>query len=235
MIVPNDQPIRVFIAHEDPVLSLGLAAALNRQAGIQAELAGPTGSHPEEGADVHLVDYEAALTLAMAKTADGRYPAPTRVLALTARNSEHEIREALEAGVHGYLMMGCTLAELTEGVRALAQGKRYLSAEIAQRMADSVTRQALTARESDVLRLLALGCCNKAIARDLDISVGTVKAHMKGLMGKLDASSRTQAVSIAVARGLVRQTHAPKSLSVPLSFASLKQGIPNIWHSVSAA
>ena len=74
---------------------------------------------------------------------------------------------------------------------------------MAQKMADSLTRDALTARESDVLHLLALGHCNKSIARDLAITVGTVKGHLRAIFSKLQASSRTEAVGIAARRGLV--------------------------------
>ena len=71
-----------------------------------------------------------------------------------------------------------TFDDLLEGIRALAQGQRYLSLAAAQRMADSMTREHLTGRESDVLRLLVQGCCNKTIARQLEIAVGTVKSRL---------------------------------------------------------
>jgi DNA-binding NarL/FixJ family response regulator len=80
-------------------------------------------------------------------------------------------------------------------------------------MADSLTREALTAREAEVLDLLACGQCNKSIARQLDIAVGTVKAHVKAIMAKLDASSRTQAVSVAAQRGLVSLAQRPAAFA----------------------
>jgi len=125
------------------------------------------------------------------------------VLVVTPHGREHEVRLALDSGVHGYLLLGCPVDELAAGVRMLGQGRRYLGMEVSQRMADSLTREALTARETEVLRLLARGLCNKSIAARLTIGVGTVKAHVRGIMGKLDASSRTQVVSIAAQRGLV--------------------------------
>jgi DNA-binding NarL/FixJ family response regulator len=113
------------------------------------------------------------------------------------------VRGALEQGVHGYLPLDRGIDEFVHGVRTVARGSRYLAPSTAQCMADSLTREALTAREAEVLDLLACGECNKSIARQLDIAVGTVKAHVKAIMGKLDASSRTQAVSVAAQRGLV--------------------------------
>lgn len=182
--------IQVLVAHPDPLLALGLAAALAPQPGIALV--------PSGAADVVLTDYAGGLAWAAAPA--GR--APARILVLAAQDREQEVRTALERGVHGYLLAGSRVDDLLEGIRALAQGQRYLSLAAAQRMADSMTREHLTGRESDVLGLLVQGCCNKTIARQLEIAVGTVKAHVKGIMAKLQANSRTQVVSIAMARGL---------------------------------
>ncbi|RZA34551.1 MAG: response regulator transcription factor [Lysobacteraceae bacterium] len=86
---------------------------------------------------------------------------------------------------------------------ALAR-QRYLSESMTRSVADSLTRESLTGRETDVLQLLAQGCCNKSIARKLGIGVGTVKTHVKGVMSKLDATARTHAVVVATQRGLIR-------------------------------
>ncbi|CAN7733321.1 response regulator transcription factor [Pseudorhodoferax sp. LjRoot39] len=187
--------IQVLVAHPDPLLALGLAAALGQQSGIEVVSSG--------AAQVVLTDYAGGLALAGTVRAGARPGrAPARVLVLAAQDREQEVRTALERGVHGYLLAGSRVDEVVEGIRALAQGQRYLSLAAAQRMADSMTREHLTGRESDVLGLLVQGCCNKTIARQLEIAVGTVKAHVKGIMSKLQASSRTQVVSIAMARGL---------------------------------
>lgn len=198
----NTQPasrIQVLVSHPDPLLALGLAAAIGQQPGIAVLDDAAQGP----GADVVLTDYAGGLALATARSGLRPGHAPARILVLAAQDREQEVRTALERGVHGYLLAGSRVEEVVEGIRALAQGQRYLSLAAAQRMADSMTREHLTGRESDVLGLLVQGCCNKTIARQLEIAVGTVKAHVKGIMSKLHASSRTQAVSIAVARGLV--------------------------------
>jgi DNA-binding NarL/FixJ family response regulator len=146
-----------------------------------------------------------------------------RILVMTGRDREHEVRFALEQGVHGYLPVGCTLQELSAAVLALGRGSRYLSVTAATRMADSLGRESLTQREAEVLGLLACGECNKSIARRLDIAIGTVKAHVKSIMDKLDADSRTQAVSIANERGLVEVARAspPPSLTRSLWSAAM--------------
>ena len=99
---------------------------------------------------------------------------------------------------------------------ALANGGRYLSRGVAQRMVDSLTDESLTSREIQVLQLVVAGESNNAIARWLQIGVGTVKSHMNAIMTKLDARSRTQAAAIAVTRGLVgeRMPISPGSFSL---------------------
>ena len=187
--------IKVLLMHADPLLALGLAAALQQQRDVQL-----CGSALER-ADVVIADYPTGRQLAAGRRRgmDGE----ARILVVTMQDREQEVRAALEGGVHGYVLLGASVDELLQGVRSLAQGGRYLSQAVVQRMADSLTREALTARETDVLRLLARGDCNKSIARELDIAVGTVKAHVKGILNKLEASCRTQAASIAAQRGLV--------------------------------
>ena len=183
--------------HPDPLLSLGLTTALRQQQGINVRLAAD--GSDQLRADVVVTNYEHGLRLASMDDADHG-----RVLVITLQDREQEVRVALEAGVHGYLLVGCRVEEVLEGIRALARGQRYMCTAVAQRIADSMARKSLTSRESEVLELLAGGHCNKEIARHLDIALGTAKAHVKGIMSKLEASSRTQAVSIAVTRGLVR-------------------------------
>ena len=102
----------------------------------------------------------------------------------------------------------------------MANGLRYVSRSVAQRMADSLARTSLTLRETEVLSLAAGGESNKAIARDLAIKSGTVKSHMSSIMSKLGASSRTHAASIAAARGLVEDWSKSCRRRVPDESAS---------------
>lgn len=193
--------IQVLVAHPDPLLALGLAAVLGQASGI--DVLSPHADGCGAVADVVLTDYPGGLALAPVCAGVRPGQPPARILVLAAQEREQEVRTALERGVYGYLMAGSRAEEVVEGVRALALGQRYLSQAAAQCMADSMTRAHLTGRELDVLGLLVQGCCNKSIARQLEIAVGTVKAHVKGIMSKLHASSRTQVVGIAAARGLV--------------------------------
>ena len=105
-------------------------------------------------------------------------------------------------------MADASLEETLRGVRAVAQGQRFLSAAVADRVAASFVYAPLTPRETDVLDGLGAGHCNKAIARQLGISVGTVKAHVSAIMDKMNAGSRTGAVRVAAQRGLLAGLHA---------------------------
>jgi two-component system NarL family response regulator len=212
MNLANLRRLNVMVMHPDPIVCAGLVAALGRHANFTMRVHGD--EDPDSGAspvDVVIADYETAMFLAdPAATIDTRLD-QARILALTARDGEADIRRAIEAGVRGYLLLGATLDELADGVRALGSGTRFVSPAVAQRMADSLARVTLTTRENDVLRLVATGRSNKEIARLLAIELGTVKSHVSAIMSKLGAASRTQAASIAVTRGLVADVrfHAP--------------------------
>lgn len=106
--------------------------------------------------------------------------------------------------VHRDAVMAAGLRAILAACPALLLGRRFLSAAVTRSVADSLGREHLSGRETDVLQLLAEGCCNKTIARRLGIGVGTVKTHVKGVMSKLDATARTHALVVATQRGLVR-------------------------------
>lgn len=209
--VSTRTPVRVMLS--EPLIAMGIAAALSDHPAIAVRVvAAEAGAADVPAGAVVVADYAQGLQLARAFAGRSRQSSPPapRVLVMTGRDREHEVRLALELGVYGYLPVGCTLDELTDAVLALARGTRYLSSTAAMRMADSLGREALTLRENEVLGLLACGECNKSIARRLDIAIGTVKAHVKSIMEKLEAGSRTQAVTIASQRGLVEvAAHAP--------------------------
>lgn len=197
----------ILVMHAEPLIAVGLAAALRQQPGFEVHLHG-VDDVDDMDFDVVVVDYLDGLQLAAINGRRSSALKGAKVLVMTTHDREHEVRLALEAGVHGYLLSGCSIQELVAGVRALGTGARYLCLAVAQRMAESLTREALTPREAEVLRLLVRGQCNKSIACQLKIAVGTVKAHVKAIMGKLDASSRTEAASVATQRGLIDE-HSP--------------------------
>ena len=194
----------VFLMHADALVRAGLSAALRQHAGFDTFVEGSDDTDWDlPRIDVIVTDYDNAMRLAGSVEGALDTTAAARTLVVTTNDREADIRRAIEAGIYGYILLGGPMAELIEGVTAVANGLRYLSRSVAQRMADSLTRASLTSREVQVLSLVALGASNKAIARELRIEMRTVKSHMTSIMSKLGATSRTQAAGIAAARGLV--------------------------------
>jgi two-component system NarL family response regulator len=201
-LVQQGEQVRVVIAHADPIVSAGLAALLGANGDMQITVTNSeAASHA--GADVVVLDHRNGLEH-MRRAANAHHgEQQPRVLIVTQLEREWEVRTAMMAGVHGYLLQNSDPEQLLTAVRTLSRGMRYLSAELSRCVADSFTRIGLTSRETDVLQLLAQGQCNKSIARELGIGVGTVKTHVKGLFDKLGATARTHAVVLATRRGLV--------------------------------
>jgi DNA-binding NarL/FixJ family response regulator len=192
------EKVKVLIAHGDPLISAGLEATVSRLRDFEP-VAGPSNLRLPV-ADVVIADYESGLRLIASGGALSR-----RVLILTHSDSEAKICHALEQGARGYLLLGCSLQDLSDGLRSVHLGGIALGPLVASRIADRMKQQALTRREGDILRHMMLGMSNKAIALKLALAVGTVKTHVKSVLEKLDASSRTQAVSIAQRRGILRE------------------------------
>ena len=127
-----------------------------------------------------------------------------RIIVLSTYVSDEEIYAALQAGAMAYLVKSVDREELTQAIRKAAAGRRHIPAEVAARLADRRSRAHLSARELDVLRLLVGGKRNREIASVLDITEGTVKLHVSSILGKLGVVDRTEAVTVALQRGIVQ-------------------------------
>jgi DNA-binding NarL/FixJ family response regulator len=123
---------------------------------------------------------------------------------LTTFEGDVEIHRALQAGARGYVLKSMPPKDLVEVIRQVHAGKKRVPPEVAAQLAEHLSDEALTEREVEVLRHLAGGNRNRDIAERLFISEETVKVHVKHLMEKLGASDRTQAVAIAVRRGIIQ-------------------------------
>lgn len=127
-----------------------------------------------------------------------------RFVMLSTYVCDEEIYGALHAGAMAYLVKSVQRDELLIAIRKAAAGQRHIPAEVAARLADRVAGSQLSARELEVLRLLVTGRRNREVATALDITEGTVKLHVSSILGKLGAGDRTEAVTIALQRGIVR-------------------------------
>src|SRR5215510_920200 len=126
-----------------------------------------------------------------------------RVVVLSTYKGDIQATRALKAGAQAYLLKSTLRQDLLETVRDVHAGRRRIGREIAEQLADHVSDDALTAREVEVLRLVAEGNSNKIIADCLSISEDTVKGHVKSILSKLGANDRTHAVTIGLKRGII--------------------------------
>jgi DNA-binding NarL/FixJ family response regulator len=126
-----------------------------------------------------------------------------RIVVLTTYAGDAHAAAALKAGAAGYMLKSLVRKELIDTIRAVHAGKRRVPPEIATEIAEHVADDALTEREVEVLSRVAAGKSNKLIAAELDLSEETVKTHMKSILPKLNAADRTQAVMIALKRGIL--------------------------------
>jgi DNA-binding NarL/FixJ family response regulator len=126
-----------------------------------------------------------------------------RIIVLTTYRGDVQVLRALKAGARGYLLKGLLRKELLETIRAVHAGLRRIPPELAVELAGHAADEALSAREIDVLRLIAGGNSNKVIAAQLSITEETVKGHVKNILAKLSANDRTHAVTIGLKRGII--------------------------------
>jgi DNA-binding NarL/FixJ family response regulator len=129
--------------------------------------------------------------------------ADARVIALTSYEGDADIYRALDAGACGYLIKDMTGSDVVAAIRTAAAGKRVIPAPVAMRLAEFTPRVDLTPREVEVLGLAAKGLRNRDIARVIGRTEETVKVHLKHVMSKLGAADRTEAVTIAIQRGII--------------------------------
>lgn len=200
MLMPT--AIRVRVAHPEPLVHRGMVATLRADSRFHVDEQRPGGGDQPVAEAVPLQVLVTDLPLGVTAALHRGSAAPA-VLVLSHLHGELSVRGALERGVKGYLTHDCLPEQLVDAVMAVARGQRYLQGSVVQRLADTFAQDLPTPREVDVLRLMATGLCNKAIAAELNIGCGTVKTHIKALLDKLDAPTRTAAADIAKRRGLL--------------------------------
>jgi two-component system NarL family response regulator len=155
--------------------------------------------------DVTLMDVRLPGISGIAATEAIRTDFPdARIIVLSTYISDEEVYAALKVGAMAYLVKSVAREELIQAVRKAAAGRRHVPADLAARLADRMSRASLSSRELDVLRLLVGGKRNREIASALDITEGTVKLHVSSILGKLGAVDRTEAVTVALQRGLIQ-------------------------------
>jgi len=201
--------IRVFSVDDHPLLREGIATVINGQPDMQVVAQACNGREAIEGfrehkPDVSLMDLMLPDMSGIDAIIAIRTKLPeARIIMLTTIEHDNEIQRALAAGARSYLLKSMPPRDLAETIRQVHAGKKRIPPEVAARLAEHFSEEALTQREVEVLQRLIAGNRNRDIAQHLFISEETVKAHMKHIMEKLGASDRTQAITIAVQRGII--------------------------------
>jgi DNA-binding NarL/FixJ family response regulator len=201
--------IRILSVDDHPLISEGIAAIINSQPDMAlisqaATAAEAIQKYREHKPDVTLMDLRlpdlSGIDAMIAIRAE--FP-DARVIMLTTFEGDVEIQRALHAGARGYLLKNMPPSEMLDVIRQVHAGRKRVPAEVAAQLTDHMGDETLTAREIEVLRKVGGGNRNKDIADMLFISEETVKVHIKHIMEKLGAKDRTQAITIAVRRGII--------------------------------
>ncbi len=210
MLTPPAKSIRILVADDHPIVRQGLVAILNDQPDMHVVAEVDNGQQAIAQYRIHQPDVS-ILDLQMPKvggveaiiTIRSEFP-QAAIIMFSIYETDEDVYQGLRAGAKAYLLKDTPCQEILEVIRAVSDGQRYVSAEIGTRLAARMERPQLSDREYEVLRLMAKGKSNKAIAADLTITENTVKFHITNVMIKLGANDRTHAVVNALQQGIIK-------------------------------
>jgi len=202
--------IRILSVDDHPLFREGIGAVLNSQpdmslAGVACKGAEAIEAFRALQPDVTLIDLRLPDLngIEVLLTIRSEFP-EARIIVLTTFERDAEIQRALKAGARGYLLKSMPAQQMIETIRQVHAGRKSVPAEIAARLTEHFSDEALSEREIEVLHHVAAGNRNRGIAEKLYIAEETVKVHLRHIMAKLGASDRTEAVTIAVRRGIIQ-------------------------------
>jgi DNA-binding NarL/FixJ family response regulator len=201
--------IRVLCVDDHPVVREGIGAIISLQPDMVLAGTAATGGEALVRSralqpDVVLVDLRLPDMSGFELIKRIRDTAPNaRIVVLSSYEGDADIQSALEAGAQGYVAKGIVREELLATIRSVRDGRRRLPAAMAQTLAEHMADEPVSPRELEVLSLMATGKRNKEISRDLAIAEDTVKMHVRNILSKLQVSDRTEAVTVALRRGII--------------------------------
>jgi len=204
----------ILLADDHPVVREGLSAVINRRPEMRVISEAADGQEALEKfsslrPDVALIDLRMPLMDGIQAASAICAQDPTaRVVIVSTYHDEEDIYRVLQAGARGYILKSAPITELVDCISAVAKGKTWVPPIVGSMLARRVAAPELTKREHEVLHAMAAGKSNKEIGVALDISEGTVKVHMTHILEKLNVSGRTEAIGVAVKKGLVRMDAA---------------------------
>ncbi len=201
--------IRVMVADDHPILRTGLVTLIEAQPDMSVVAQAGDGHEAvatflREVPDIGVLDLRMPGIGGIEAVVAIRAVLPqARLIILTSFASDEDIYRALRAGARGYLVKDAPAEELVNCLRTVHEGGTFIPPMIASKLAERVGTVELTAREREVLALVAKGKGNREIGAELDVTEGTIKVHVNNILTKLGVASRTEAVNIAIRRGLV--------------------------------
>ena len=205
----NPKPIRIGLADDHPLLRQGITALIADQPDLKLVAEASDGLEAVEQfrrnrPDVMLMDLQMPGMNGIDAMIAIREEFPdARFIVLTTYTGDVQIVRALKAGARAYLLKSLLHRELLDTIRAVHAGQKRIPPDVAAELADHAADDSLTAREVEVLRLIAAGNANKLVADQLSVTEETVKAHVKNILSKLNANDRTHAVTIGLKRGII--------------------------------
>lgn len=201
--------IGVLAVDDHPLLREGIAALVNAESDMKLVAEASNGQDAIEKfrlhrPDVTLMDLQMpALNGIEAIIGIRSEFRDARIIVLTTYAGDVQVLRALKAGARGYILKGHVRRELLDTIRAVHAGQKRIPPEVAAELVEHAAEDALSARETEVLRLIAAGNANKEIAGRLSIAEETVKSHVTNILAKLGANDRTHAVTLALKRGII--------------------------------
>ncbi len=205
----RSSPIRILIVDDHPVVLAGLTSMLSTQPNFDVVGSASGGEEALQmlrtrSADILLLDLRMpgmnGIDVLLTLKADR---INIRAIILTSFETDEDIYRSVQAGAQGYLLKGAPQADVVDAIHAVYSGKRYFPSDVAARLAERMMRSDLTARELEVLHMLARGLTNKEIGNALRISGNTVRNHVNSIIEKLEVSDRTEAATTAIQRGII--------------------------------
>jgi two-component system NarL family response regulator len=209
MTMKQSTPIRILIADDHAVVRQGLATIINHDSEMTVIAQAEDGQqaialYRQHQPDITLMDLRMprmggveAITAICAEFKQAR------IAVLTTYDGDEDIYSGLRAGAQGYLLKDAKPSELLNAIRAIHSGEKYIPPAVGAKLLQRMSNPELSERELEVLRLMAQGMSNQEIGTALSIGESTIKSHVNRILSKLGVNDRTQAVIIAVKRGLV--------------------------------